>query len=228
VSVSDVVVVVLGVLLNIVVLFFLVAAVVLRLKARRELVQLQLRLASLGLTTIDRAGEGPIAVEGQARGLELLSAPFSGTRVIAFRVRLQAVEDYGEHRVWCDLLEATGAEDFEVDDGTGRALVRAEATLLLLAQETRGWQRADHGPAREAAQRLLQAQGRSVPERLRFVEHLLEPGEPVFVVGGARRQAAESVPALVIEGPEPGEPVLIADRRQKDLARRLKRGEVPS
>ena len=207
-------------------------------RQRRRVQALRERIASFRLRLVARTGEGRAAIQGRARPLELLRAPLSGAAVIGFRVK---VEHLGRSRRsrWTTLVDVSEVAPFEVEDSTGRALVRPTESQLLLELETIK-ESGFFTSAPPELEELLQRHGETsrgfvLQKKLRWSEYLLEPGEQVFACGKARREPdpgaegggfREAPTRLVLEAPEEG-PMLIADRLPGRLLRALEHADLP-
>jgi hypothetical protein len=194
---------------------------------RRRLARIRGKLADIKVVPVGRATEGRLGIEGRARALETRPAPFSGRPVIGFRVKVEQEDDDG----WSTLLDVSELGDFEVEDPTGRALIKAAHGHLLLQEEGR-WKNGLITSVPPAVEKLLQRHGQSsrgwvFEKTLRWTEYLLEAGERVFVYGEVRREPGsqagfrQPAQALVIEAPLDGQPMVIADQLRADLLRAL-------
>jgi hypothetical protein len=204
-----------------------------------RLQRLQQSLEAYPIVSIRQAGEGPLAVEGRALALETMVAPFSAKTVIGFRVKVEQARSDGEGTTWETLVDLSELQDFEVEDGTGRALVRAVDYELLLDRE----ERQTNGiltSVPDAVEAFLRHHGETshgwiFNKSLRWAEYLLEPGEAVFVTGRGRRELdprqevdnlRQAPTRLVVDPPSDG-PIVVADRLREELLRGLSLGDLP-
>ena len=90
-------------------------------------------LKSCAELPVEQLQEGIALACGTVVPRQTLTAPLSGEQVIGYRLKAEQFSDvdYGYQR-WKPLLDITRMGDFELADGTGRALVRVEHARLLL------------------------------------------------------------------------------------------------
>jgi hypothetical protein len=203
----------------------------------RRLRRLRKRLRGIPRVRVADAPDGAIvALEGVARSLATRAAPLSGAMVIGYRAVIWERSEQSD-RV---LVDVSDAGDFELEDASGRALVRGDAAQLAFVRDYRKTNGLLSGAPPEV-QALLEAHNEPLRslwmERpLAWAEHFLEEGEPVFVVGRARREiyhggGAETgyreAPTRVVIEPPPGGCVFVADRLRDDFLRQARDSELP-
>ena len=115
--------------------------------------------------------------------LETMRAPFSGEEVVGFRLKLTALS--GPHTY--PFGEATRVLPFELDDGSGRALIDGASWLVLLPPELPREHDVSELLTPERMQ-LLEREGmptQSLVYSARYgsSERLLRPGQRVLVAG---------------------------------------------
>ncbi len=178
-------------------------------------------LADRPRARIRDAAEGSVRVTGRVRRRgELLEAPVSGRRCVAFQLLVEEDNDG-----WGKLLELRDARPFVLADETGEALVDTAAGPFRLALDSD--ERGGTGSFDQIGEAQLQAimsvgsfesPGRSRLNR-RYREGILREGETVAVGGrGVREASAEGTSAnlrepsqwLVLRGTV-DEPLLISD-----------------
>jgi hypothetical protein len=127
-----------------------------------------------------------VAHEGKS-----VRAPLSGRACVAYAVRVEEYQTEGRRGSWQAIVQDFDAVNFLVDDGTGRALVRAAGSWPSPVMDRVGGAGmfADAGPALEE---LLRAHGQSsrgllFNKQLRALEGVLSAGTQVAVLGIARR-----------------------------------------
>ncbi len=169
-----------------------------RLRARRRR---KLREAMrTPITTIADAPEGkPIRIVGAvvATG-ELLTAPISGRRCVAFHALVEA--HTGEAREpWAVVAEERQSMDFVVSDGTGRAVVDVATTELELEANPRTGEANATTPTVYELLNRHRADRRARPfaKRFRYQEHAFEVGARLAVMGVAVREPDPDAPADV-------------------------------
>src|SRR6185503_713669 len=93
---------------------------------------IQKELAGRPRARIGEASGDALSVIGraQARG-DLLTAPVSGWRCLAFQFRVEQWRGGNEGGLWCPLLELQDARSFGLTDETGDAVVDADTIFLL-------------------------------------------------------------------------------------------------
>jgi hypothetical protein len=153
--------------------------------------ELREQIAACPLVPI-AAADGPAALEGVARPLATVEAPLSGRAVIGYRLRLDGVFQDGEDRATRELLDVSLVREFELVERTGQvARIRPDRCLPLLVPEpvvTLELASVIKPPLAPIIDRALISPSDLVTAyELHAVEHLLEPGEPVFAYGVAER-----------------------------------------
>lgn len=162
-------------------------------------------------TTVRATTPGWVELRGRVRSAKVMRSPVSGRRVVGYAVR---VDEERGMTAWDTVVNQCRVGDFELEDETGRILVRASVSEIELETgETRG----KGGPFRAVPRRvveLLHRHGRPVTGVLfarafRWRERVIEEGAWVRVRGWA----AETETAT--EGPS------MSFRTYRDLPRRL-------
>jgi hypothetical protein len=184
---------------------------------------------------------GRVQIEGRAVAIMVSTAPLSGRPVIGLRVKIEklALESAaggtgGPVLTWGPVVEAMHMNDFEVEDGTGRARVRTASCYPLLAAEPTVTMSVDQllrSPLVEVLRHQRYPEHWLVGARsIRVTEYLLEPGETVFVFGEAHREIDPDAPRdyrgavwrLVISAPLGGW-VMVSDQDRDTLLRSMGR-----
>ncbi len=221
--------------------FAVVAAALLGLVALRYL-SARGRAGAPGEEALERAVDIADAKEGAsntiigrvAPPLDTLDAPLSHRKCVAWTVSIEEsfvtqsdFDTQGRQRTgaWRTILHDQKTLDFEVNDDTGRAHVRAGYPELTLVGD-KGWQAwpLEEAPVevvaflRSHGQRAIKAHGET--RQLRAREGILEAGERVLVAGLAAREIdpdaaqhggyRQSATRLVIVKP-PDETLVVTD-----------------
>lgn len=175
--------------------------------------------------------EGEIArVIGRAEphSAGVLRAPLSGRACLCWRVVVEEYRRSGKSGRYHTIVDEHEARDFLVRDESGKALVKAHFVQPLLQRDQQlssGFLN-DATPELEAflSERGLKSTGWVFNKSMRYFEGVLEPGEPVAVVGvgrwerdpeeparaGAGYRDAQAPKRLVVESPASG-PILLSD-----------------
>jgi len=189
------------------------------------------QIAACPVRPVAGAPDGPGGFEGVARALALTSAPLSGRPIIGCRLLLEGVFEEEGRRVPRQLLDVSSVAEFDlVEPETQLAVrVRPHRCLPLLAPEpvTRlDLSAVIRPPLSPIIERTcVSAADLATAVELRAVEHLLEPGEPVFACGVVGRERAVGVepatyrdtPWLTTLSPPPGGVLIVADRHRDAL-----------
>jgi hypothetical protein len=164
---------------------------------------------------------GRVSYEG-----EPLEAPLSRRRCACWEVVVEQEVSNGEITVWNEVIRTQSSQPFVLDDGTGRALVKARSPALALHQDKRtrsgGFDDASSRLAAFIAQLGPQYARYGVPSTaIRYREGAIEAGETVSAYGrvslepdpdgggdGSYRKAAVRV---VLVDPDEGQMLLSDD-----------------
>lgn len=151
-----------------------------------------------------------------------LVAPLSGRRCAAWEVTVAQLVEAEDQRRWEVIINEQRSQDFYLDDGTGRALIKARSPLMALHRDARF----SSGPDKQATPELeafLERHGWSrqyaIGYDLIYHEGVLEEGEQVAVLGTARLEADPEgagyrTEALRVVVDEPDEdPLMLSDTR---------------
>jgi hypothetical protein len=190
-----------------------------------EDVKIRRALKSTPTRAIATLQEGEVVrVTGRLRPAgDLLQAPLTGRPCAYYHVEVHESQKRGKSSSWVEIARELQRLDFEVVDSTGTALVRMDASQVLITRDAHS-RSGLFDDATEAERAFL---ARCCQEStgflgfnraLRYQEGVLEPDEMVTVLGqvtvedrGGRR--------VVILGPAPGRPVLVSDERGVVAAR---------
>jgi hypothetical protein len=157
---------------------------------------IQKELASRPRARIGEASGAALRVTGrvEAQG-DLLTAPVSGRRCVAFQLRVEEWREQNRLARWHLLLDLQDARSFGLGDETGEAFVDAGAPFILaLTFDEHGGD--DPSNAIEAA-RMKALDGligpppkrlRASPGRLRYREGVINEGDLVSVAGSGARE----------------------------------------
>jgi hypothetical protein len=166
--------------------------------------------------TVDATERGWVELHGTVRSIDPLRSPLTGERVVGYALRID--EERGI-TAWRPVVEQCRVGDFELEDETGRILIRASVSRVEL--ET-GESRGRGGPFRAVPGRiveLLRRHGHPVTGVLfarafRWRERVIEDGAQVRVRGWvAETELGSRVPSTSAGA------FLVGDYR--DLPRRL-------
>lgn len=127
-------------------------------------------------------------------GLQQLDAPLTGRTCVGYVVEVKERKQSGANANWITIITKEDAVDFVVEDATGKALVKAAGSHLVLVRDghLRSGALSDHS---DRGQAFLLAQGTPsenilrMKKSLRYEEGVLEAGEEVSVLGIARWEA---------------------------------------
>lgn len=165
-----------------------------------------------------------VRVTGRLRPAgDLLRAPLTGRPCAYYLVEVHESQKRGKSSTWVEIAQEVQRLDFEVVDATGTALVRMDASKVLLTRDmhSRSGLFDDANEAEKAF--LARCSEESTGflgfnRTLRYQEGVLEPDEMVTVLGrvtvdnrGGRR--------VVTLGPAPDRPVLVSDEQGMVAAR---------
>lgn len=187
---------------------------------------------------------GPVEITGTAVADEdagTVTAPFTGTRCLAYTYEVEELRSSGKHSNWETLDQGQAGVDFVVDDGSDRvrvnpdgADVRFESHSVTVPPGTElpdrlaeYVERTPDVDAQDGSVNLLVTEV-SLGNKQRFTERRLDAGEQVYVYGQARRGPAAEwgsnlVDAVVEDGDET--PVfVISDTSERGTAWRIGRG----
>ena len=196
-------------------------------------------LAEGELVSERAASDGPVRDRGEGGGGRAAHRPaLWGKAVIGYRLRVMAAR--ADSAVTADqrvILDVACLKEFFVDDGSAPpARLRPERCLPLFAPES---------PVPLDAEDLMRPPLQGIVDRCMLpatalvsapafvgVEHLLEPGETVFVFGEAAHELDPSAAEagyrepplrLVVSAPEGGL-LVVADRDREELLQNLSEG----
>jgi len=157
---------------------------------------IQQELASRPRARIGKASGAALRVTGrvQARG-DLLIAPVTGRRCVAFQLRVEQWKMRNHIGAWQLLLDLQDARSFGLADETGDALVDASTPFVLaLAFDEEGSTERSDGIEAERMRTLDSLLGPppsgwfSEPRQLRFGEGVFREGDLVSVAGSGARE----------------------------------------
>ncbi len=169
-------------------------------------------------TPIAKAQSGRVKLVGRVRFKSAgLSAPLSGRRCAAYHVTVEEMTSDNP-----ELIRETHADDFYIEDETGRALVRVAHRRLELMRDRR-YQSFPNELKSEGMVQLLVRHDAIIDFGnlwLAYDEGVLEENEPVAVIGFCRRESdpdpraqhsyREHAQIVVVEGTN-DDPLLISD-----------------
>lgn len=212
------------------------AVAVRRWRLRRSLAEQCRRTPVTRVHELPVGAKQRVALEGHARALETLAAPFSGKRAIGFRVTVVFEDPGGREAPRRREVELSQILEFEVVDGSGHARVRGGPAVLAAAPRELDPGQVAVALTRPEVEQLILQQGLSAVDlvtgrNLRVTEHLLLPDSPVYVCGRSR---AEVDPTGVAEGyrqpptraviePPANGPLIVADCHRDQLLAEISR-----
>lgn len=146
---------------------------------------------------VDELSSGWVELRGRVRGASTVRSPVSGRTVIGYAVE---VEQERGATAWESVVDVCRVMDFELEDESGRVLVRASSSDIQLETKVR---KGKGGPFRGIpvrVARLLHRYGRPVAGVLfarafRWREHLLEDGQLVRLRGYVSELEADTFAA---------------------------------
>jgi len=215
------------------IILVLAAVVVWQVHTFRRLRRIKACFEDHKLREIAGLAPGDWLVQGRAVALNTTSALLSGRPVIGYRLLVEHLMNRGQHGSWRSVFDHAEINDFEVDDGTGRALVRAAGARIIFKQEYRKksglFQSIPPSLERLLDHNGIPHKGWLFDETFRWSEYFLEPGEDVSVYGQARhevdggRQAAgyRDLPSRWVMGPPEEGPMIIVDMLQREFIKEL-------
>lgn len=197
---------------------------------RARLRSLRQQVDASRLFPLAECPEGLAALEGRARPLALEVAPLSGRPAIGYRLRVEGdfLEDNAKRvRQLVDLCSLQEHELVEPASGRVARISPARCLALLAPEPTVPLELAEviKPPLAPVIDRaLVSPSDLATALALRAVEYLLEPGEPLFAYGVARRELEpgaevgyrETPYRVVLEAP-PGGVLILADRPREAL-----------
>lgn len=204
---------------------------------KRRLRQLRAQISSLPVLPMASCRDGLAGFQGRAQPVEVMPAPLSGRPVIGYRLQLEGVyqEDNAEKKAR-PLLDVGHVLEFDLieDDTREVARVRPQRCLLLLAPEPKTQLelaaviKPPLAPIVDRA--CVSPDDLASAVELHAVEHLLEPGEPVYAFGTAQRERAAPTPLAGYRAtswrrtlsPPPDGLLVLADRHHDALLDALK------
>lgn len=158
-----------------------------------------------------------VRVTGRLRPAgDLIQAPLSARHCAYYEVRVEERRSTGKSSSWHDVIREVQAHDFEVEDGTGVALVRMDECRVAVTKDTHT-RSGTFDDATEAERALLERNGQESTgligfnRALRYTEGALEPGEEVTVLGQVTVDTDRDGSRRVTIGPRPDRPVLVSD-----------------
>jgi hypothetical protein len=202
-----------------------VLLIVRRVRRARRVNRLKEVLGRHPIVPVGRAKSGPLVIQGRARALETLVAPLSGKQVIGYRVRVERIYRGANNApTYAPQVEETRVADFEVEDSTGNALVRASGSRMVLELESQSKTGLFKRGLPATVDALLDAHGVErevlIPGEYRWSEWLLEAGETVFAYGHAF-PPERGTPHNTVVGSAQGGELFVADLPREDLLRSL-------
>lgn len=187
-------------------------------KPLREIRRLR-RVSRVSIGLLPSAGI--VEVAGLASGADLRS-PLTDTTCVFWQVEVEAYRGSGRHGSWTTLLNRTSTTTLTIDDGTGQVQVqpaKAEFHLRDDLRTTRGlFKEFEPEIAAKLTQLDLPTHGHPDTWRgsMRAYERYITSGEHIFVIG-----AVEHSTTRPIIGPSPDGPVILADRSERTLLKRI-------
>ncbi|MFO0587692.1 MAG: hypothetical protein U0441_09135 [Polyangiaceae bacterium] len=141
---------------------------------------------------IGRVEQGRVAkIAGAVRPLgQPLRAPLTGRACVFYEVTVEEYRSSGKSGRWVEIIKDVDSQDFLLEDGTGRALVKSAGMKVLPVKDrelSSGFMN-DASPVLEdyLRQHGQSSQGWVFNKRLRYKEGVFEPGERVTVFGQCR------------------------------------------
>ena len=141
---------------------------------------------------IARVQQGQVAkIAGAVRPLgEPLRAPLTGRACVFYEVTVEEYRSSGKSGRWVEIIKDVDAQDFLLEDGTGRAVVKTAGMKVLPVKdrELKSGFLNDASPVLEdfLRQHGQSSQGWVFNKNLRYKEGVFEPGERVTVLGQCR------------------------------------------
>jgi hypothetical protein len=167
-----------------------------------------------------------VKLVGRVRAVrEPLRSPLGGRACVFFETTVERYHSQRRGGDWRQIIHETDSTNFLLEDGTGRALVRAAGMKVLSVKDV---ERAsgflnDAAPDLEAylARHGHQSQGLIFNKALRFREGVFEPGELVAVIGAVQWErdpdpteagsGYRNSPKRLVVGRRPDGPLLASD-----------------
>ncbi len=200
------------------------------------------RIEATDPTPVADLRPGTVEVTGTAEpGADgaVMQSPLSGADALVSQVTVEEYRSGGKNSSgsWHTLHEETETAPLLVDDGTGqvRVAVPPEAGVNLDMIRTRvGGGEEPPAPVREYVESRADVDEAtrydlgllSVGDRRRYSEGVIEPGEAVFVRGGAREESGWDDPAYAIDEPTPAGDFVLSDKSEQELVQEGKIGGV--
>lgn len=193
--------------------------------------------------SVEAIAVGRTEVDGEAYPIgEATPRPFQEGDCVVSKWELEVYVDRNDSSGWNSASDGIVGGPFELDDGTGR--VRVEPVLddesVLISDEKRVRQRFDGGEEAPPAARDFLERETSVgedgfagyyPDRpKRLTEYTIEPGDHVYVFGGAKPRdedaiddGASNAERLVIGRDPDSDYFVVSDRTEEDITNQLGR-----
>jgi hypothetical protein len=200
--------------------------------------RLRQRVIATPTSPIARSGDDEVVeIKGTAVASEqgTLQAPFSGRAAVFCRITVQERRSTGKSSHWHTVFEEVHARDFDIEDASGQqARIRTLNAKCVLDKRAISTSGIFDDPPPELVAFL---QSRNVDsetwlgtnKRMQFLEEVIAPGEAVYAMGPAQREAGpdpyhNDAPAsrLVLRNAGEGElELLISNKSEDELVRHL-------
>jgi hypothetical protein len=193
------------------------------------------QIAQTETTEIRNLQPGTAEIKGTAHpaeGATTVQSPITGTEALAARVEVEEWESSGEGGgSWETKHETQTAVPIVVDDGTDEVRVELPAAGEFDLEQTRTEVGSGDEPPTEIKQYLestpeIDEATRhdigplSIGERRRYSEGVIEPGEEVYVLGGAREEEAGwGERAYAVDEPAESGHFILSDKSEETLIR---------
>lgn len=183
-------------------------------------------IADTPTSRIDELRNGMAEIKGRVQPAgRALECPMTGQRCVYFRFKVQEKRSHwigkSTRRYWATVVDDRRVVDFEVDDGTGTAVINAYPAQFILDEDAhaRSGFLNDATPEMERAlERYGQSsQGLIFNKSMRYTSTILEDEDQVYVLGHARSFGDGRFQFTKVFGP-----FIVSDRREGELLTRYR------
>lgn len=189
-------------------------------------------------------GPGPVEIKGRIRPSEegVFPSPLSGQPAVFCRVTVEQYDRAGRGSGWQTVLNEVEARLFLIEDGSGQVarVMPFGATVVLdkrkVASSGTFSDAPQHLEAFLAGRGLKSTNWLGLNKSMRYVEEILAPDDPIYALGLARHVIGQVEAEGYRGGPTselvlsaesgPGGELILSNRSERDLARRLATGFV--
>lgn len=193
--------------------------------ARKELARLKV-VKETPTTPASQVLSGFVEVRGTVEPEQTVISPFHQVPAVLCNWKVEEHRQRGKNSSWVTILSGAEVRDFYIRDDSGRVRVRmtgAETKPTLYLTPAKNMKSGTFSSAPPHVEQFLQMHGRSSQgwvfnKNMRFVEEVIQPGEPIYGLGFARRDGKE-VELIPMKSRE----LILANCTEEDLQKRMGR-----